>query len=313
MSSWARVEPLVAHVEERGRRVEVTFRCPETGREQRAYGEVPASRGSRAGALVKRSLYAALRESVWFQLRRMFGWGFLGRFVSEMLMAFFPTGPQGQPALSAAEREDAVLAAFKQVEHHYTWDTRRLRFVSREARDAAASRFERLVEAHPVEKAWDRGVLLKMLAAVASADGDVSAAEGALVAELGEFASGTLSNPGKPLTDAELGQTSPSVRETMLLLCHLLACADLRRLPEEEAVIRRFAVAMGVSERQEAELAHLAREAAVERLVAEACLDGVYTEAEDREVRAAALRLGFDEASYEALEAATRRRLGVVG
>ena len=66
-------------------------------------------------------------------------------------------------------------------------------------------------------------------------------------------------------------------------------------------------------QRQEAELAHLAREAAVERLVAEACLDGVYTEAEDREVRAAALRLGFDEATYEALEAATRRRLGVVG
>lgn len=309
MATWDRVAPLVEEIDVRGRRVEVRFRCPASGRTARGYVAIEADTGAKVRALATQSLYYAVRESVFRTVRRMLGWGFVGQFASYFVTAMLPQAPSAHAPLTEEERRRGVLDAFKQVQGQFAWDERNARFVAVDVLHASQSEYERRIDGAPVASEWDAGVLARILGAVARSDGEVSPPEATLFTEHGDLAIGTAREVRVP-TDAELRETTPAVRETLLLLAWAMACADHRVRPEEHAEVRRLAGVLGVSEARSTQLLHVARAGVVEALVADASLDDGLDDAERARIEALALELGLSKAEFETIEAATRKRLG---
>ena len=130
------IEPNIGHVSVQGSLVEVSWRCPVSGREvgrSSASMSADPALSARVGASVKRSIVS---ETIYGAARFVTGLvgGVAGRVVGQ---AVYTAANDIDARLTAgvdytnATREAAIVNAFEAVKDSFAWDEKRKRFVAR--------------------------------------------------------------------------------------------------------------------------------------------------------------------------------------
>jgi len=130
------IAPNVAHVDVDGAQVQVSWKCPMTGREvgqSTATMSADGSIGGRVRASVKRSVMSEITNGLARFISGLLG-GVAGRVISNA--AYTAAGDVNYRATSGvdysdASRQAAIVAAFESVQSSFAWDVERQRFVAR--------------------------------------------------------------------------------------------------------------------------------------------------------------------------------------
>jgi len=134
--SYESIAPNLAEVKVNGASVEVTWKCPATGRTvgtSTATMAADASLAGRVGANVKRSIASELIYGAARLVSSLVG-GAAGRVISSA--AYTAAGELNTRATSGvdypeASRRAAVVAAFEPVKGSFVWDEGRAQYIAR--------------------------------------------------------------------------------------------------------------------------------------------------------------------------------------
>lgn len=140
------IEHLIDDVSERGRRLRVTFRCPRSGRRERARVRLNSSAsrsGSRSGHNSGRRSRSRSGGVAGFVMSLLFGWllrrfgwrGFGRRTAARRLTRGVLSGGSGGSSLGGdTERQRLIMEAFREVQDDFVWDETSKEWVHRRAR-----------------------------------------------------------------------------------------------------------------------------------------------------------------------------------
>lgn len=309
------VKPLIAHTDSDGSYVQVVFRCPVSEDEIPASARITESAGSSIKKEVKRSLWRNIRWSLSRMMYSAFGYGVGGAIGSTVADTAASVGESRQHQPSEAELKEGVLEAFKSVQSRFAWDASNNRFVSASVFKDLQVEFTVIVNQVRITKAWDRAVLARMLAEIASADGSLAEEERELFASFLPLGQGVptldelLEKP--PLTKADLEETSEDVRHVMWLIAASMALSDETLAKAESERLTRFATALGISAEDQRRGLELAKEYVIDQALELAYVDGKLAEAELHKVLALARDFGITEDRALRLDARCRKRKGI--
>lgn len=313
------IAPLVANLQESGRAVRVTFRCPVSGQTVQSAHSVPRNNtaSSQMMKTAKRSMMYGLQSAVNQTIRNVFGYNnMVGRVASDVTRQAMYSAANtagNQNTLSAREKRDAVVEAFKKVSRQFIWDSNRGHWISAKAAQDLMSPFEQQLANHPVTHNYDRVTLARMLVEIARADGRLSNDESSWLNEfigpdLGSVADFT-NRP--PLSAPELNEVSRGdTRMTLLMVAWAMAIVDESFDNAEMETLKRFAQGMRLPNPQ----IQAARDAA-QGYILDQALERMFTwgghDAHARnELFALAARLGMSQQEAQVAEARYQRRKG---
>jgi len=312
------VAPLVADLQESGRSVRVTFRCPVSGQSVKSSHSVPRNRNTSAQLTntAKRSMMYGLQSAVNQTIRSVFGYSTVGRVagdVARQAMYSATSAATNQNTLSSSEKRDAVIEAFKKVSRQFVWDSARGHWISAKAATELMSAFEQQLANHPLTHGYDRTVLARMLIEIARADGRLSGDESSWLNELIGPDVGSIADLSSrpPLSDAELNEASRGdARVTLLMLAWTMAIVDENFDSSEKQVLQGFARGLKLSNAQ----IKAARDHA-QGYILDQALERMFTwgghDAHARsELFALAQRLGMSQQEAQVAEARYQRRKG---
>ncbi len=306
------IAPLVANTEVKGSTVRVVFRCPVSGNEVVGNGSLDTRKS--AGDALKQSLWSTVRYSLARMVRGALGYGVAGQLASSMTGQAVSGAQRSRKAPSRGEVEAAVVEAFTKHSNRFTWDANRGSYVSSKLFEELQTEFAVMLSKAKITSAWDRGILGRMLAEVAIADGTIGDDErnffygfaGEGVPSIDELAA------KEPLTNAELAETSGDNREAMLALAMALACTDEHVDRAESEILARFAGGLGIGQRRFEALDGMARDFVVDQLLERVYADGQVDPSERREVAELASGLAVPVERVQRLEARCKKRKGIV-
>lgn len=273
------VAPLVAGLDDSGRQVLVTFRCPVTGTEVVGAGDWPeAGFGGKAARQAKSTASAMVRDRLAGSIRMAVagsGLGRMGAHAATGALLGRSATTNRTPDRSEEARRAAVLDAFESVQSAFGWDDAGRRWVSAAAvpspapgvagAPAAAGPSPRQaffdhLRAHPITAEHDLDIFVRMLAAVIAMDGDIGDEERQVFT--------SLVGPGHDLDalaargspgEAEMAATAPGpTRETLLMLAWAVALTDDALGDGERALLDWFGRALYLPEDRIAALRSLA-------------------------------------------------------
>jgi hypothetical protein len=136
--SYDSIAPNVAEVTVSGAQVQVSWKCPASGRQvgvSTATMSIDPSLASRVGANVKRSIASELIYGAARLVSSLVG-GAAGRVISNA--AYTAAGEVNARATSGVDysessRQAAIVAAFESVKPCFAWDNERRQFVAQQA------------------------------------------------------------------------------------------------------------------------------------------------------------------------------------
>jgi uncharacterized tellurite resistance protein B-like protein len=292
----ANVRPLVGAEEVRGDYLHVSFRCPLTHHEATSWARIgggDATVDEAAETLLGRARQALAR--------------LVGRVSGEQPRP----GAGGSPP--EGDRGQALVSAFKRVQSQFAWDEHNERWAWASLVAGAQGDLTQMLERVRFTEPVDRRCLARILAEVALADGSVAAVEKQFFESFTGEAAGEIARAAGAgeLTDEELTDTTPFLREPMLALAWALAYTDRDLASAEEARLAKFARGLEISERRAAVLQGFAREYVVEEMVSAAYADGAVDPAMRPELSRAAAQIGVTPQTMEQIERRVRRLRGM--
>jgi tellurite resistance protein len=315
---YSHIAPLISTQRLQGSRMEVVFQCPVTGQQIPSSATVRQGMASRAVSSFKRNAIWSLRSSLYGAVRSVLGGGVVGRTASGVLSQATYGSNMSTQSYSAGDREAAVLEAFGWVQDQFVWDSARGGFVHSSAPSSQPAAheptgFEQAVAAVKLTDRWDRAVLARMLAEIAGADGGIAPEERELFAAFGadEFGSIEALLQRPPLHAGELAETSPAVRETMLMLAFAVAYSDEHLDAEELVRLQDYARGMQLSQAQLAQASALAQEHVMTQLLEAAYATGRASEQRRAELYQSGSFIGMDQSAIQRLEAQVCKRHGI--
>ncbi len=269
------VEPLIVSVDQHGQELEFRFQCPLTDYEVTARiqpGEEPASQESSRPALYG-LLENALKGSGKTELKATIDY-------------------------SVDQIEEAACDAFESVSDEFLWDG--ARWTHWEADDRVV---QFLVYSEALEdlSSEQRGVLRKVLEAVAAADGVVDASEARLLRSLLGDSSG--SGSGQLPSVAEL-RTLETRTQACALVCfgYAIACVDGIISESENDLLSVVCDALGLGTLKQWELKRVAQSFVVDEEFSKISEEGRPGNAERLEVYKFGLGLGLSKDEVRELE-----------
>jgi tellurite resistance protein len=301
------IEPLTTSADVRGSAVFCRFTCPVTGRSVSASEEItaapppPIAEQSQAGILggLRRSLAAAL-------------YGMLGS--TEHAEAKAEAIPDANVDADEAARRRAIARAFRSVSSLFRWESAGERWVAVDAGKDTLTAFERRLTVHPLRGTADLDLLLRMLVAVGSADGQIDAEETAFLEPFAAAAKAPLieilSRP--PATPAEAAGLAESRRESALMICWANALCDHTLSDSEVQVLSDFAAALHISPQRAMELKRDAQLYLLEKVLEEAFHGFKMRMDEEDRVVHLGRSLGLSLAQTQSAIQAFRERRGLV-
>ena len=308
------IGPLVERADVSGHSVQVTFRCPVSGRQIRGSANVVEDTTGRIGQAVKRSLGQNMRWSIARVVRSAMGYGIAGEIGSAVAHGAMAGAEQRQWEPGKAQVDQAILEAFKGVQSQFAWDGSGQRWVAASVFRELQTEFAVMLQAVVFDKPWDRNILARMLAEVADVDGRVDDQERELFHAFTGGAGPSLDElvAREPLTRAELQETSAEVRRAMLYLALAVALSDEEFASAERQKIAGFAAALGLSQSELQKGEQIAAEYIVDQALESAYADGRIDAAERRGVDDVAAHLGLDPERVQRLDARCRKRKGLL-
>jgi uncharacterized tellurite resistance protein B-like protein len=310
--NYSLITPLIAQTDVSGSYVNVVFQCPVSGDEIRAQGSVVQSAGAAMKSEVKRSLWRNVRWSLSRMMYSVFGYGVGGAVGSVVVDAAGSVADAKSYQPTPAELEGAIVEAFKSVSNRFAWDESNQRFVSASVFKDLQTEFTVLVQSTRIAQAWDRGVLARMLAEIAQADGTLAEGEREFFytfLEGQQSLDDILDKP--PLSKADLEETSADARHVMWLLAAAMAVSDQDFAPAEAQKLAFFGKALGVSDKDQARGLELAKEYILDQALEAAYADGKMNRAEHAQIAELAQKLGITEDRAARLDARCRKRKGI--
>lgn len=315
--SYASIHPMIVKAEDRGRTIQVGFQCPVSGKIVESSATVvaqPTMAGNVKNTL-QRSLMYQLRSSVFYALRSVFGSGVTGRVVSDVAYGAIPrhNSAQQQQAPSEADRQAAIVEAFKRVAHNFTWDASNNRWVSAETTQASSDPLSEQINRAPLTLRYDQGVMARMIIEIARADGQLAQEERAMLTELIPPELGTLQEiAAKPaLNPIELDEASQGpTRETMLLFAWAVALTDEELAQAESQRLAEFAQGLGLGQQQADAVKHKAQEFILSKAMERVSYFG-YDDNASREVQGVAQRIGMSPEQAQRTEIRLRKARGL--
>ncbi|MCB1022104.1 MAG: hypothetical protein KDC27_19390 [Acidobacteria bacterium] len=300
------IEPLTSSADVRGSAVFCRFVCPVTGRSVSASQEITAAPPAPISQQPQDGILAGLRRSLAATLQ-----GVLGS--SQYAEAFSETIPDADLTADENARRRAVVGAFRSVSSLFRWDSAAQRWVALEAGKDVSTAFERRLRVHPLHDTPDMGLLLRMLVAVASSDGQLDAEErlffGMFAAASGASLDELLGQ--EPPSTADLSAMDPARRESALMLCWAAALCDSSLSTTEAVMVEEMAQGLGISQEKTAELKRDAQNYLLEKVLEEAFHDfKMSIEEEDRVVQVGR-RLGLRLADTQKAILSFRERRGL--
>lgn len=323
--TYESVQPLLASQQVQGGMIVCTFRCPESGVSVEARAHIQKTT-SAAGRVAQRAKQTA-KHTLLFQARSalsravggLLGHGLagqIGRGVAHSA-ATEATRGSGTAAVtfSDAEKQAAVVAAFQSVAAQFAWDAKGGRWISAKLAGDVLTDFARQLDAAPVAQKYDLGVLARMLAEIANADGQIGDEEKGFLADFVPADVGSvdalLARP--PLSKVELDETSAgAARETMLMVAWALALTDEDLADAEQARLAALAQGLGIADDRAAELQRYAQLFVVAQAIEAAYAAGAADPAARQQILDLATKIGLDADDAERAEIKYRKRAGIL-
>jgi len=312
---YASIAPLVQSSEQKGTVLTVVFQAGSSGTPVGASARLERSKDL-AGA-TRATAQRKLLSNLGFAISRAVN-GALGDV--NMLSKF--AGGHARSAVesltasidskySDAEKQNAIVQAFRSVSDRFQWDG--TAWVHAGETAAPRGEFSEQLDAAPIADKADLVVLARMLAELAAADGEVGDDERQFLATFlpAELEVDALLD-GPALTDGDLRAASEGqVRETMLMLAWGLCFSDDELADEEQEACRRFARGLGISVARGKAMRNAAAGFVLEHAFADSWSGGVPNEARRTEAFAAADRLGLPQPVARRIESQYKRRHGI--
>ena len=252
----------------------------------------------------------SLRRAVARAISDTVGTGVAGRVVRQAADATI-VQKERSTSFSKAEVQAAIVSAFQSVQSRFQWNGAEATWVG--VSEPTTAFAKRLAEA-PVTERFDQGVLARALVELSAADGEVSDDERSFMADFLDPSLGTVDELAQrpPLTAADLGETTESVRGSILLLGWACAMSDEDLADAEVDRLGELAAGLGIDTDQAADLRRDAQQ-----FLFDQTLDSVYASgSRDTDGFALALeaatKMGIDQAAVEKFDAAYRKRCGIV-
>jgi len=305
------VAPLVANCDVSSSDVQVTFHCPVSGEQLRGSARITESDGSAIKKEMKRSLWRNVRWSLSRMMYSMFGYGVGGAIGSSVMDVAGSAGEARGYQPTEPEVKNAIVDAFKSVGSRFAWDESNQRFVSASVFKDLQVEFNVLVQGKQITQGWDRGILSRMLAEIAAADGKLAESERGFFHGFlgGENLDNLLEKPA--LVKADLEETTADVRYVMWLLAAAMAVSDEQFDPAEQKQLAFFGGALGISANDQTRGLELAKEFVLDQALEGAYADGRLDAAERQHVMELAATLGVHEDRAARLDARCRKRKGI--
>lgn len=312
---YASIAPVVRSSEQKGTVMHVVFQDAVGGAPVQA--SAPLERSKDLAGATRATAQRKLLSHLGFAISRAVN-GAVGDvgFLSKMAGSKARSAVQGLTAsldskYSSAEKQAAVVQAFRSVSDRFQWDG--AAWVLTEASAVPPGEFSEQLAAAPIDERGDLDVLARVLVELAGADGEVGEDEREF---LGTFLPADLGVDalvdGPALTDAELRAVSEGpVRESMLMLAWGLAFCDDELADEEQDTCRRFARGLGISVARGKAMRNAAAGFVLEHAFAEAWSGGIADEKRREEAFAAAERLGLPRPVARRIESQHKRRHGI--
>ncbi len=298
------IEPLTTSTDIRGSAVLCRFTCPVSGRSVSASEEITAETPRASNEPLGSGVLAGLRRALAAALH-----GVLGS--SEHAEAKAEAIPDNHVDPDEAARRRAVERAFRSVSSLFRWEAGAQRWVASDAGKDARTAFERRLAMHPLRDTPDLDLLLRMLLAVAHADGRVDEKETAFLQPFAAAAKAPLIEilAKSEASPAEAASMAESRRESALMICWANALCDHQLSANEKATLEAFAESFGIASERAAVLERDAQLYLLEKILEEAYRDfSVTIEEEDRIVQAGrSLGLTLDQ-TQAAIESFQDRR-----
>ena len=253
--------------------------------------------------------------------------GGLRRSIAAALSGMLGSSEHAEAQIEVADADDAgaaelapdeearrysIARAFRSVSSLFHWDGMKRRWVAIDAAEDTLTRFESQLAVHPVRGTPDLETVLRMLAAIAGADGKLAAEERAFIAPFAAAAGFTVEQiVGNPTPNLEqLQAVHSSRRDSALMICWAAAYADGPIKPQEKILLEQFREAFGVSAERAAELENRAQFYLLEKTLEEVFSDFHMTVAEEDSVIRMGANLGLSLAETENAIQGFRRRRG---
>lgn len=206
---------------------------------------------------VKRNVSRELRRSTSRMLRSALGGGFLGRTASQIVRTSTRDN-EFVKGYSDEEKQEAILTAYQQVAHLFQEkqaapvaspiETKRSSGGSRRV-SSKISDFEAQLQRFPLKESYDQEILARMLAELATADGDISPEEEDFLNSFLPPSLGSIDTylNSDPLSPVECEEVSQKAKITSLMVCMALSIIDLDLNPDEESMINEYADMLGIA------------------------------------------------------------------
>ncbi|MBI1353124.1 MAG: hypothetical protein GC160_02175 [Acidobacteria bacterium] len=305
------IEPLLTIAEVRGSAVFCKFTCPVTGRSVSASFPLVSPPPSHAeDPVAQRGVIGGLRRSVAAALSGVLGTSEHAEAQIEVAAA----DESGAAHLAPDEeaRRYSITRAFRSVSSLFRWERLKLRWVAVDAEEDTLTRFESQLAVRPVRGTPDLEVLLRMLAAIARADGVFGEEERGFLAPFasaGGFTVDQIAAQPNPEFE-EIETVHGSRRDSVLMICWAAAYVDGMLESHEQELLELFRRALGISVDRAAELRNRAQYHLLEKTLEDVFSDFHMTVAEEDSVIRLAQRLGLPLAETQNAIQGFRKRRG---
>ena len=256
----------------------------------------------RMKTMVRNSFIGRLRSAITRAVSRAVGGGFVGHTATMVTSEAVRQQTTGT-VYSRKEKEMAVVKAFQDLaKHNFYYDEERKDW--RIAR--MLSEFERRLRQSPLEKAYDKKTLARMLIEMAKVDGSISPEEreffqGFLSTETGSFAE---LMRAQPLSEVECEEiSSVNNKETVLMITAAIAMVDQDFSDNEKERLTRYGKMMKLDDKAIANMIKAAQDYTIEQAI----LGGKNFSRE--EIYAFAENIGMDPAEAERAQVKLTKRI----
>jgi hypothetical protein len=245
--NYANIQPIILEEKVANNSIFCKFKTADLDEivEASAFIEQANDLGSQAQNAVKDTIKRNLWYSLSSAVYRMFGGGMLGSVASDVATAASQQASDAY-SFSQIEKQNAVVEAFKSVAHKFYWDEQKYKWILvRQIPD-----FVRQTIEYPVNNAYDKEILARILVELAKIDGKIVEEEKDYLNAFLPENIGTLEEfIEKPfLTQAEFAHVSLEAKGTILMLAWGVSLIDEDLAESERNKLEEYRLLLGLDE-----------------------------------------------------------------
>ena len=257
--TYDQISHLIVSADLEGSKMFCTFQHPTQDRVIESEAPIRRSKSvqSQVTRTIKRNVSRELRRSTSRMLRSALGGGFLGRTASQIVRTSTRDN-EFVKGYTQEEKQEAIVAAYQKVAHlleesaasqESPSPTSSISIKTKAPAKAATSEFEAHLQRFPIKETYDQEILARMLAELASADGDIGEEEEEFLNSFLPPSLGTIDTflNAEPLSPVECEEVSQKAKLSILMICKALSIIDLDADDSEQQLLSEFAEMMGIS------------------------------------------------------------------